>query len=1238
MSNNCEVIERNHISSGRMEVLFRDSSGELRLGRTFPACDPSNALAVCEILKGIREDGILVPDRFEKDFTPGSDCLSMPWSSGWSLSGAWTPGELVAPLEKLHERGWLHLDITAGSYRNIGGKPCLLVWGDALLTGLVCVPPELEAGSAPTPLSDMYMLGRAMMAGKGSLWDGSGRDVVEGLVAVSSRTRSAVLNRHGSPPFKLAGSQVNFLSGGSWQTRDLAVTDWVTKAVSEGWLVKVVRCSPITREIPLPGYTSGFPVSSGAALVNALFPSMSGVERLLVIDQAEYASPDLMEIISEFQLLLPPGLTLAVTASNMENLPLKAGRESMELTGSASNAWDIPLKCLPAGAMGKGFPYRGIEGPGYRFTGAGAEPESPRLPAEKLLALGGYLALIHRFENGEPVENPALLAKACFEKGFYSRVLEIAPEGEILLRANALLALGRKEETAELLEGCSEDEEKILRASALTGMMRAREAVEILEKVQGAKSALLLTGALDMLGRTAEALPVLEKEIAVSTEPQKVRLLCSKAVLLMRTALYREALSTAEEAVEIARGLFDPSLLWQSLTERGRVREVMGNWSGAVDDYRLALLYYAENPGRNSRPPLIDLFVLEMRTGELKSAARSFKSLDVRLERSGSAIPPEQMTSMLTAYRAVLLGLGAMGMPAARRSASLAAEGNLTLVHALSMLYLGQLLLQEERYDEGLEALEHARAKAGLMGDRHLALLADLAMTRAGSEIDARRLLREAADLGLKPEELEAAVIATESSAERDRAFQGILNMPAPLLACELASDFGLPEDPVIRRRVLDSYRDIAELLPESERMKFMKTNSRLQRILDHAEKTIELPALKNAAEKLANWISIGTSGEDTLADLAPDLGLESLSSRPSKKPGEEKIAGSPDLYAAGSDLSFVRLLAPVIAAVTGTAPAAGKHEMPSGEDRFPKIIGTSSAIHHLKDTMARVAPMPVPILITGETGTGKELVAMGLHEKQKPTSRPFVALDCGAIAESILEAELFGVARGAYTGAGESRLGLLEAATGGTLFLDEIGNMSPAIQVKLLRVLETGKLRRLGDTAERTTSFRLLAATNSDLRKESSTGSFRMDLFYRIAVMELHVPPLRERLDDIPLLAAHFAKTIQPGRSFSRNALNKLMQHSWPGNIRELRNVVQRSVLLAEGNLVTAEDIPLETKTGKTGGFTLEPLDNAMAKYVAKVVESCRGNKTRASRLLQCDPKTVRKYLAINGEARDKG
>ncbi len=1219
-----------------MEILYKGNSGDLRLGRLFPADVPNRTIErVVSFISRLDPRSVFVPDRFDFDFEDGKCCFSMPWDSRWDSAGNWSTEELITPLKALHEEGWLHLDITPASYRNVDGEPKLLVWGDSLITGLACVPPELITGAAPTPFADFYMLGRAMMAGRGFLWDGSNPALVEALVAVDISTRAKALRKghllnYRVPSHEYKRNQVNILTGGLWQERDIAVGNWVTKASSHGWLVSVVRCNPLEMMRPLPGRErNGGKINSGASLVNSLFPSMSGVERLLVIDQIEFASPDLLEIIREFSSLLPPGLTVIVTAGEVPDPIRDCDLPVNMLEGKVSSAWDIPFHLLPEKALGSGYPFFGYSGASYRYTGAGESPEQLVLQPEELFAEGGYRALVAA-AGEHPEYDDELIAMAFYELGNYDEALHLAPDSNSLLRARILLAMGRFQEVNELLAEKQSDEETVLRASALIDLMELEKAIELLKNISGPEVALLLSKALDLQGRIAEALPEIEKALAFSGESSRVKLLSAKAVIFMRIGDYKEALKAAENSVATAKKLADAALLGKSLTERGRVREVTGNWSGAVDDYRLALLFYAENPEKTDRPPLIDLFVLELRTGELKSAASTFKSLDIRLERSESGIPGNQMAAMLTAYRGVLLGLGAMRIPSARRSASMAAEKNLSLVHALSLLYLGQLLLQEGKHEEGLEALKHARAKAGFMGDRHLALLADLAMTRAGVEIDTSRLLWEARELGLRPEELEAEVISSDDPQVRDRAFLDILNMPAPLLACELASSFGPPEDPGIRRRVLESFKDISELLDDAEREQFTRSNSRLVRVMENTSGFPDMSVLRNSIEKVSQWHEKASIGLKDLNSLADELGLFYLGSTSCGKAGEVQISESPELFAVGPDLASVKLLAPLILAITGASPSPVVNRNTGDRGLFPEIIGQSDCILKLKITMKRVAQMPVPVLVTGDTGTGKELVARGLHEEGPAAKGPFIAVDCGAIAESLLESELFGVTRGAFTGASESRVGLLEAANGGTLFLDEIGNMSVGLQVKLLRVLETGRVRRLGDTSERETAFRLITATNADLRKDSESGKFRTDLYYRIAVMELKVPPLRERMEDIALLVKHFALELRGDIQFSRDAINAMLKHDWPGNIRELRNVVQRTVLMCQGKIVRASDVSIGEAIQRDSAFRMEPLETAIGRHVSSVVNACDGNRLKASRVLQCDPKTVRKYLSL--------
>jgi len=245
------------------------------------------------------------------------------------------------------------------------------------------------------------------------------------------------------------------------------------------------------------------------------------------------------------------------------------------------------------------------------------------------------------------------------------------------------------------------------------------------------------------------------------------------------------------------------------------------------------------------------------------------------------------------------------------------------------------------------------------------------------------------------------------------------------------------------------------------------------------------------------------------------------------------------------------------------------------GEFRVDNIVGASAGLKDLLEKVKKVAVRDISVLITGESGTGKELVAQAIHHHSPRQGGRFVAINCGALPESLLESELFGYRRGAFTGAKEDRPGLLEAANGGTLFLDEVGNLPIEVQKKLLRFLQEREFLRLGDTAPRKVDVRILSATNTNLKAATKAGSFREDLYYRLNAVNLHLPPLRERVADIPLLAAHFirrqnAKFGTAVKGFSPDALSAASAYAWPGNIRELKNAVEGSLALESGELIS--------------------------------------------------------------------
>jgi DNA-binding NtrC family response regulator len=252
----------------------------------------------------------------------------------------------------------------------------------------------------------------------------------------------------------------------------------------------------------------------------------------------------------------------------------------------------------------------------------------------------------------------------------------------------------------------------------------------------------------------------------------------------------------------------------------------------------------------------------------------------------------------------------------------------------------------------------------------------------------------------------------------------------------------------------------------------------------------------------------------------------------------------------------------------------------PSPDDTLPGVIGSSPALREVVRVTRRVAPSRACVLIVGETGSGKELIARAIHDLSPRKSGPYIRVNCGALTESLLESELFGHVKGSFTSAVENRTGRFEAAHTGSIFLDEINSTSPKLQVKLLRVLQEGEFERVGDTRTQKVDTRFIAATNRDLVEEIHTGRFREDLFYRLNVVPIYLPPLRERREDIPLLVHHFLQRYadQNRKSFRgvhKEAMRLLCDHDWPGNIRELQNYVERAVILGDGPDLTADSLP---------------------------------------------------------------
>ncbi len=302
-------------------------------------------------------------------------------------------------------------------------------------------------------------------------------------------------------------------------------------------------------------------------------------------------------------------------------------------------------------------------------------------------------------------------------------------------------------------------------------------------------------------------------------------------------------------------------------------------------------------------------------------------------------------------------------------------------------------------------------------------------------------------------------------------------------------------------------------------------------------------------------------------------------------------------------------------------------------------MVGQSPAFRAFMDTLGQAAPSSATVLLMGESGTGKELAARAIHELSQRAKGPFIAVNCAALPESILEAELFGVEKGAFTGAVARKEGRFERAHGGTLFLDEVGEMTASAQVKLLRVLQEGEIERLGGTQTVKVDVRLVAATNKDLTKEVAEGRFREDLYYRLNVVEVRIPALASRREDIPLLADYFlrryaAKNGKALKGFSPEAAQVLENYAWPGNVRELEHAVERAVVLCRGETVEAGDLPDTVRKGPLGsaGQLVIPIGTPMEEIERRVIHETlrhtKGDKTLAARLLGIAARTIYRKL----------
>jgi two-component system response regulator AtoC len=307
-----------------------------------------------------------------------------------------------------------------------------------------------------------------------------------------------------------------------------------------------------------------------------------------------------------------------------------------------------------------------------------------------------------------------------------------------------------------------------------------------------------------------------------------------------------------------------------------------------------------------------------------------------------------------------------------------------------------------------------------------------------------------------------------------------------------------------------------------------------------------------------------------------------------------------------------------------------------SAPDVGLELIGKSPALEKVRQTIARVAPTDSTTLVLGETGVGKEMVAQMLHAQSRRRDRPFVIVDCAGLQENLLQSELFGHEKGAFTDAARLKHGLFEVGNTGTIFLDEVGEMSPEVQAKLLRVLETGRFRRLGGTKEIAVDVRVISATNRDLRTAIARGHFREDLFFRLAFLTINVPPLRERREDIQTLIDHFAHRFNARFSMSKRfgpaAMAALVRYRWPGNVRELIHAVQQTIVLTDRDVIEPEDLPAAIMLGGTDNTAVTSdapsLREVQRRYVLSVMESVGGNRAQAARILHISERNLYRLL----------
>jgi len=429
-----------------------------------------------------------------------------------------------------------------------------------------------------------------------------------------------------------------------------------------------------------------------------------------------------------------------------------------------------------------------------------------------------------------------------------------------------------------------------------------------------------------------------------------------------------------------------------------------------------------------------------------------------------------------------------------------------------------------------------------------------------------------------------------------------------------------------------DAFRAIAAVLREG--VVLVDADLRIRSLNGAVEKILERPAAELVGQGVCSLFGRGDCPRDTLAKALrtgrPIVDFQTTVSLPDGRRGHVILRTA--------NLGDADGIAIVMGDVTEETEL---RQEASGRGSFGLLIGRDRRMQQLYDLIERVAPSDATVLIRGESGTGKELVARALHTSSARALGPFVSVNCSALAENLLESELFGHVKGAYTGAASDRRGRFEEADGGTIFLDEIGDVSPAVQVKLLRVLQERVIERVGDNRSVPVNVRVVSATNRDLEALMAAGRIREDFYYRLKVVRLDLPPLRERREDIPGLAAHLLRRLGTGPvTITTEAMARLMNHDWRGNVRELENALEHALVLSDGGVIDAAQLPpeLETISDQTSGPGPHPAAMSEPALIRATLEATGWHRTRTAERLGMDRSTLWRKMKQFGLMPDLG